>query len=147
MAGIDLPVVPHLPGQTPRPPESWSDAFKIGLSPGLSSDALARHPAFAGGRAAFDAGYYWEAHELWEAVWTCLPPASADRHLLRGLIQLANAGLKRRMGRPEAVRRILVLAETALDEAFLTGRHRLMGVSREDADAMSGDAMAGLPPG
>ena len=38
-----------------------------------------------------------------------LPPASAERHLLQGLIQLANGGLKARMGRENAARRIAAL--------------------------------------
>ena len=69
------------------------------------------------GFAAFDARHYWEAHEFWEPVWMAQLQASAGRSLMRGLIQLANAGLKRRMGREAAARRILPLAEAALREA------------------------------
>ena len=42
------------------------------------------------GRAAFDRGEFFEAHELWEEVWRAL--AGEERLLAQGLIQLA-AGL------------------------------------------------------
>lgn len=112
-----LPPVPHLPGHTPRPPDTLFDPLKVGLSPDLSPAALVGSDAFRAGLRAFEARYYWEAHELWEAVWICLPPAGPDRLLLRGLIQLANAGLKMRIGRVRAALRILDLADTALAEA------------------------------
>jgi len=113
---LELPAVPHLPGRTPRPPEAQLAPWKAGLTPQLAPAALLASPAFAAGLEAFRARYYWEAHELWEAVWICLPPAAAERLLLRGLIQLANAGLKARMARPTAAMRILALADAALAE-------------------------------
>jgi hypothetical protein len=112
-----LPPVPHQPGRTPRPDDALFAPLKAGLSSELSFEDLAASKAFRGGLEAFDAGYFWEAHELWEAVWICLPPASAERQLLQGLIQLANAGLKNRMGQASAAKRILALADAALLEA------------------------------
>ena len=49
---------------------------------------------------------------------------------MRGLIQLANAGLKRRMGREAAAVRILPLAEAALREGFRRGGESVMGLDR-----------------
>ncbi|MCB1391489.1 MAG: DUF309 domain-containing protein [Rhodobacteraceae bacterium] len=126
---IRLPPEPHLPGRTPRPDPALFAPLLAGVQ-GSDAAALSGGAAFRAGFDAFAAGYYWEAHEFWEPVWAALPPASAERHLLRGLIQLANAGLKRRMDRPGAARRILQLAESALDEAFGTRRSRVMGVDR-----------------
>ncbi|WP_068304772.1 DUF309 domain-containing protein [Pararhodobacter sp. CCB-MM2] len=122
-----LPPAPHYPGRNPRPDPSLFAPALSGLE-GLTPTELAASPAFAGGLAAFRAGFYWEAHEFWEAVWSALPQASAERELLRGLIQLANAGLKRRMGREGAVARILPLAEAALREARRRGGESLMGI-------------------
>ena len=122
---------PHFPGRTARPPDAWFDPLKAALSSDMAPEALAESQAFLGGLEAFSHRYYWEAHELLEAVWMCLPPASAERHLLRGLIQLANGGLKARMGRAAAVSRILALADTALAEAFLNSREALMGLGPE----------------
>lgn len=131
-----LPPEAHVPGLNRRPDARIFAAAKAGLSAELSSAALARSAAFRGGLEAYSRGYYWEAHELFEAVWRCLPPAGAERHLLRGLIQLANAGLKARMGRAAAVRRIRALAEASLAEAFLRGQASLMGLSRADVGRM-----------
>lgn len=122
-----LPPAPHYPGRNPRPDPVFFAPALSGLD-GLTPAELAASPAFAGGLAAFRAGYYWEAHEFWEGVWSALPQASAERELLRGLIQLANAGLKRRMGREAAVARILPLAEAALREARRRGGESLMGL-------------------
>lgn len=128
----DLPVLrggPHLPGRTPRPPEAGFAPLKAGLA-GLSEPAdLAASTAFAAAREFFARRYYWEAHEMFEAVWMRLAPASAERVLLRGLIQLANAGLKRRMGRGRAAARILALADAALAEAAARAPAGAMGLA------------------
>jgi len=138
---IPLPAQPHLPGRTPRPDPALFAPLIAGLD-GLDAAGLAESRAFDAGFAAFDAGYYWEAHEFWEPVWAALPPASAERQLLRGLIQLANAGLKRRMGRPAAAARILALAEAAVAAGFAPGRDRVMGLDRHHVTAMQQQAAA-----
>ena len=46
--------------------------------------------ALAPGRAAFNRGQFWDAHELWEDVWRTL--RGDERLLVQGLIQIA-AGL------------------------------------------------------
>jgi hypothetical protein len=95
-----------------------------------ASDALAGTDCFKCGCDAFQKGYYWEAHELWESIWMALPPQSAERQLLRGLIQLANAGLKGRMGRQVASQKILSLADAAISESRIRGGDSLMGLKR-----------------
>jgi len=124
-----LPPAPHLPGRNPRPDPALFAPALSGLE-GLTAQELAASPAFAGGLAAFRAGFYWEAHEFWEGVWSALPQASAERELMRGLIQLANAGLKRRMGREAAAVRILPLSEAALREGFRRGGESVMGLDQ-----------------
>lgn len=127
---VALPPVPYRPGQTPRPPEGLF-AAEIAALESLGNPAdpadLARSAAFVGGIAAFRAGYFWEAHELWEPVWMRLPPQSPERHLMQGLIQRANAELKRAMGQPGAAARIDARARAALAEAFLRGPGPVMG--------------------
>ena len=129
-----------MPGQTPRPPETLFAPLKAGIGPHLRIDELAESRCFQAGREAFAARYYWEAHELWEAIWMALPPQSAERVFLRGLIQLANAGLKVRMGRQQAALRILSLADAALCEAMTRcapGRAEgLMGLTLQEVGTM-----------
>ncbi|WP_210387829.1 DUF309 domain-containing protein [Mesorhizobium sp. L-8-10] len=126
----------YIPGRGERPGETAFEVYKEGLSESCSIADIAASRAFRGGLEFYETGYYWEAHELWEAVWMCLPQASAERHLLRGIIQLANAGLKRAMDRPAAAERILALADSALAEAFLHRSDCLMGLSNDDVMAL-----------
>jgi len=42
----------------------------------------------------FNHGFYWEAHEVLEAVWNNAAPNSREKHLVQGVIQIANAQLK-----------------------------------------------------
>lgn len=92
---------------------------------------LANCVTFSAGFEAFDAGYFWEAHEIWEPVWMALPPASRERHLLQGVIQLANAALKRAMGKTSACKRILDLADRALTEAYMGDSALIMGLKQD----------------
>lgn len=57
----------------------------------------------------FNYGYWWEAHEAWEAIWLQLPRGGGDASFLQMLIQAANALLKQRMGRRRAALRLQTL--------------------------------------
>ena len=52
----------------------------------------------------FHHGYYWEAHETWEALWNAAGRQGEVAELLKGLIKLAAAGVKVRQGMPDGVR-------------------------------------------
>jgi len=43
----------------------------------------------------FNHGYWWEAHEAWEAVWLAAGRETQEGQFVQGLIQLAGAQLKR----------------------------------------------------
>jgi predicted metal-dependent hydrolase len=73
-------------------------------------------PALQYGLALHDAGLFWEAHEIWEAVWKAAPMNGRDRLALRALIQIANAGLKQRQARARAAARLIDEAKTLLAE-------------------------------
>jgi hypothetical protein len=53
----------------------------------------------------FNHGYYWEAHESWEAVWIAAGRQGRLADFVKGLIRLAAAGLKGREGRVGGVTR------------------------------------------
>jgi predicted metal-dependent hydrolase len=76
--------------------------------------------AFQYGLALHDGGFFWEAHEIWEAVWKAAPMNGRDRLAMRVLIQIANAGLKLRQARPRAAARLIQEATGLLGE--LTAR-------------------------
>jgi predicted metal-dependent hydrolase len=50
----------------------------------------------------FNHGYYWEAHEAWEAVWHAAGRHGPIADFVKGLIQLAVAGVKCRQGMPDS---------------------------------------------
>lgn len=54
--------------------------------------------AFLHGVDLFNYGYWWEAHEAWEAIWFAAGQETQIGHFVQGLIQLAAAQLKRFTG-------------------------------------------------
>lgn len=62
-------------------------------------------PPYLYGFDLFNAGYYWEAHEAWEAVWHHAGRVGPVADLVKGLIKLAAALVKAREGRTAGVRR------------------------------------------
>ena len=59
---------------------------------------------FLHGIRLFNAGYYWEAHEIWEDLWHVEGRQGPTAEILKGLIKLAAAGVKVREGRENGVR-------------------------------------------
>ena len=113
--GVAAPPHAYIPGETQRHPEDWFDAIKASVTEGVLVADLNHTAAFIAGRAYFDAGYYWECHEVLEAVWMRTSENSVERDMVQALIQLANARLKLRMRRPNAASRLceMVLAHLA----------------------------------
>ena len=108
--------------------------------------------AYRYGARLYVEGFFWEAHEVWEAVWKASSQNGVERLLLRGLIQLANAALKIRMGRGNAALRLLVEADALFGEtAVAAGSEVAMGVAlaplrvavQELAASLRADAEAG----
>ena len=60
------------------------------------------HERLAEGVALFNAGHWFEAHEVWEEAWR--RETGARRALLQGLIQVAAGCLKQVEGRAEGAR-------------------------------------------
>ena len=53
----------------------------------------------------FNYGYYWEAHEAWEAIWHAFGRDGIAANFVKGLIKLAAAGVKAREGNATGVQR------------------------------------------
>jgi len=115
-AALIYPEYAYLPGRTPRHPDGWFDAIRDTVQPGLSAPELAQTSAWQAGLAYLEQGFFWEAHEVLEPVWMALPQGSVERELVQALIQLANACLKREMGRPRAVLRLCAMVTRHLDQ-------------------------------
>lgn len=114
MSDLPLPPYAYVPGQNARHPEDLFDAIKASVVPGIRTEELHHTEAFHAGLQYLHAGFYWECHEVLEAVWLQAPEGSPEREMVQGLIQLANARLKQRMGKPRAVRRLLAKVKAHL---------------------------------
>lgn len=62
---------------TPLDPQRWADS-----------------DAYLEGIRLFEAGYYWEAHEVWEGLWHAAGRSGPVATMLKALIKLAAAGVK-----------------------------------------------------
>lgn len=102
----DLPPHAYVPGQTPRHPEDWFDGIKASVTEAIPVPRLHETDAFQKGLTYLHHGYFWECHEVLEAVWLHCPEGSPEREMIQGLIQLANARLKQVMDKPRAVQRL-----------------------------------------
>ena len=132
-----LPAYAYVPGQTPRHAEGGFDPLRATARVGMSVDQLAQCMAWRTGLTYLEAGFFWEAHELMEPVWMALPHDSAERDLVQMMIQLANASLKARMGRPSAVLRLCVRVEGMAGGLPDSVFHRF-GVARGEVSACVG---------
>lgn len=116
----------HVPGQNARHPEGTFATLRATARPGMTEADLAACPALQAGLAFLHAGFHWESHEVLEPVWMALPDGPA-RQMVQALIQLANARLKDRMGRPRAAARLRALAAGHLAQAR-QGRGTVLGL-------------------
>jgi uncharacterized protein len=103
-----LPAYSYYPGcPWPHPNRSFDGqpshvADRRRASPGQEKDWwIAR---FRRGVELFNAGYYWEAHEVWEDLWHVEGRAGPTAEVLKGLIKFAAAGVKVRERRESGVR-------------------------------------------
>lgn len=127
-----LPPFAHIPGANARHPEGAFAALRATARPGMTEADLAASPAFRAGLAFLRAGYFWESHEVLEPVWLALPPNHPARQMAQALIQLANARLKDRMGRPRAAARLRALAAAHLAEAQSRREGAILGLDPAD---------------
>lgn len=112
----DIPMPPHVyvPGFSPRHHDDWFDPIKRSVTPHVPVGELHKTPAFIAGRLYYDAGYFWESHEVLEAVWIQTKDPSPERDMVLALIQLANARLKVLMLQPRAAWRLCDMVDTHL---------------------------------
>lgn len=127
-----LPDHRYVPGRTARHPEGAFDWIRD-QAPAETLGAGARANApWRYGLRLLNAGFYWEAHEVLEPVWMNAAPNSVERAATQAVIQLANAALKRDMGKPRAALRLCAIAE---DHGRDAGAGPVMGLSPTDVFA------------
>lgn len=107
---LPLPPYRYLPGEGPHP---------LRHPGGHSRDPehLESGAAWLRGLDLYDHRYYWESHEVWEAVWKATPQGHL-RQLLQGLIQLAAATIKHHLGHDRPARRLLSRATERIESVI-----------------------------
>lgn len=115
---LALPARAYVPGAgVPRPvlpiarALAADDAAERGFSPAL----------FAYGADLLRAGFCWEAHECWEALWRREEAGNPRRLLLQGLILLAAAEVKSRQGLAHGAARLRKRGLLALERGLAGG--------------------------
>jgi hypothetical protein len=66
----------------------------------------------------FNYGFYWEAHESWEAAWHAAGRSGITADFFKALIKLAAAGVKAREGRPTGVKLHALRAKQLLEDVL-----------------------------
>jgi predicted metal-dependent hydrolase len=120
-AAIVMPRWAYNPGKERAPDREPLESAKQLVPLRFASFVPADNGAFRYGLALHDRGFFWEAHEIWEAVWKAAPMNGRDRIALRALIQIANAGFKQRQARPRAASRLIDEATALLNELVARG--------------------------
>lgn len=103
-----LPPYSYVTGRFPHPtrdPAGHSFGRPADEAPPLDPARWNASRAYLLGCDLFNHGYYWEAHETWEAAWKACGRRGATADFLKALIKLAAAGVKAREGRPAGVTR------------------------------------------
>ncbi|UUO09109.1 DUF309 domain-containing protein [Blastopirellula sp. J2-11] len=120
---LQLPPYSYVPGMHVHP-LSHPDGHSYQMHPPKLATPveLRTCECFLWGIDLFNTGYYWEAHEAWEAVWQALGRGGEQADAIKGLIKLAAAGVKAREGAPIGVARHAARALellSAADESIL----------------------------
>jgi predicted metal-dependent hydrolase len=80
----------------------------------------------------FNHGYYWEAHEAWESLWHACGRRGTTANFLKGLIQLAAAGVKVREGKRAGVSNHACRAEALFERTAGVVGARFLGLSVQE---------------
>lgn len=127
---ITLPPYAYVPGVNGRHDPGVFAPFHASVCDAMGPEDLAQSIAWRAGWEFVQAGYYWEAHEVLEAVWSVLPPGSDERLFVQAIIQAANAALKLEMQRPKATLKLCRIAQDLLTP--VRGRVAVMGRPVDD---------------
>ena len=118
---LPLPRWAYVPGRGGAADRDTLAAVKALVPARFDAGVPHDDPALRYGLALNDAGFFWECHEILEAVWKAAPQGGRDRILLRACIQTANANLKHAMGQPRAAARLFAEALAELHECAVRG--------------------------
>lgn len=94
-----FPPYAYVPGMHPHPVSDPQGHSYRSQTPQIETIGDLRNcGTFLRGIDLFNAGYYWEAHEAWEAIWLANKRAGKPSAGVHAVIKLAAAGVKARQG-------------------------------------------------
>ncbi len=108
-----FPQYRHVPGRSPHPirdPDGHSYDQDEPDLPSLNDHPWQGCEHYLYGVDLFNAGYWWECHEVIEALWHAAGIGTPAGHVLQAVIQCAAAHLKTRTGQLAGGRRLLAHA-------------------------------------
>jgi uncharacterized protein len=115
-----LPHYRFIPGETPHP-RRHEQGHSFGQPEPKVAGFEAQHwrnsQDYKFALDLFNFGFWWESHELFEAFWHASGRRTTEGRFFQGLIQLAAAHLKRRMGNTAAAIRLFERACASLRQA------------------------------
>ena len=117
-----LPQQAYLPGKTGRPEEDAYDWIRDRTPERVDETTLDETVSWHYGLRLLREGFYWEAHEVLEPIWTACAPNSRERYMVQGIIQIANAALQAELEKPRAASRLVEIAVGLLSR---TGTDRI----------------------
>ncbi len=129
---LPLPPYSYVPGLSPHPTrDERGHSFGRHEPPpaALDGESYRSSAAYLHGLDLFNHGFYWEAHEAWEALWHAAGRSGQAAEFLKGLIKLAAAGVKAREGRAAGVRQHASRAAELFRGVQRGGTQGLFGLS------------------
>lgn len=133
LPGRFLPPYSYVSGKFPHPirdPRGHSYGKPVPLVGETRADNWRHCETYLWGLDLFNHGYYWEAHEAWEAVWHAAGRSGMVADFCKALIKFAAAGVKAREGRAAGVKRHAARAKELLDSiATRVSDEQFMGLS------------------
>ena len=111
---IFIPDHAYIPGQNSRHGEDLFERIKLTAQKGMPLEMIRDCSAITHGIYYLEHGFYWECHEVLEAVWMALIDYPDEREVIQGVIQIANGCLKFKMGQPKAAHRLYEIASSLL---------------------------------
>jgi len=130
-----MPAYRHLPGQNERPNDGMLESIASKVLTAATIDEAVNQGIWAYSIRLINERYYWEAHEVLEALWNCATPNSRERSLFQCLIQLSNARLKAVLGQTKATLRLKQLTTECFLRAYGHCTEPLMGIKPEELAA------------
>jgi hypothetical protein len=129
----------HLYGFQHEPPVTLAELNLLPTEPASRRRALAATLA-ANSRwlyslDLFNAGFYWEAHEVWESFWNALGRTTPEGLFVQGLIHLAAAAVKIREGKTGGVIRHTQRARELLGDPAAANPSDTLGLAPDSLSA------------